>query len=90
LNIVKESLDKQKQDLKSVFNKEFGWFKKDSTLKKNNQKNNAIRVQWDEENPLDQKEMPIEKTEPAKTEPKKTEPNKPVKKPSEVKVEFEP
>ena len=88
LNIVKESLDKQKQDLKSVFNKEFGWFKKDSTLKKNNQKNNALKVQWDEENPPDEK--PVENTESTKTEPKKTKPREAVKKPSEVKVEFEP
>jgi hypothetical protein len=48
ITVVKESLAKQKRELKEIFHDEFGWFKKDTTLNKP-KNDNKIRVQWEDE-----------------------------------------
>ncbi len=94
LGIVKKGLENQKQELKTVFNKEFGWFKKDSTLKKTQlQKKNDIKVVWDEDAPQQESQAQTQEDppqqKPVEKKPKKTS-NKD-KKPADdkVKVEFE-
>jgi hypothetical protein len=50
LDIVKESLIKQKRELKGILHDEFGWFKNDSTLKSTKKPaTNAVQVQFDDE-----------------------------------------
>jgi hypothetical protein len=50
MDIVKESLVKQKQELKEILHYEFGWFKNDTTLQfKKKNKSNAIQVQFDDD-----------------------------------------
>ncbi|HEY4788351.1 MAG TPA: AsmA-like C-terminal region-containing protein [Bacteroidales bacterium] len=49
LDVVKGNLKKQKGELKTILNEEFGWYKNDSTVKKEEQKKKtAIRVEWDD------------------------------------------
>jgi hypothetical protein len=82
LVIVKESLDKQKGELKSIFNEEFGWFKKDSALKKNQpQKKDAIKVEWEKDTLQQKKEEPQKKPVNKKSVNKSEE--------DKVKVEWE-
>lgn len=47
---VKQSFKDQKKEMKSLLNEEFGWFKKDSALKKDKveKKASKVRVQWDD------------------------------------------
>ena len=49
-DVVKQSFKNQKKELKSVLNEEFGWFKKDSTLRKEqeNKKRSHFKVDWDD------------------------------------------
>lgn len=56
---VKEDVRSEKQTLKSILYNEFGWFKKDSTLNKNQiDKKNGEKfiIKWDEEEKQDKKE----------------------------------
>lgn len=50
---VKENLSREKENLKTILNREFGWFKKDSTLNKKpdirKKENYDFNVTWDEE-----------------------------------------
>lgn len=48
---LKQGLKDQKRELKKIFHDEFGWFKKDTTLKKETPKTNkpAFQIEWDEE-----------------------------------------
>ncbi len=55
---IKDEAKKEKTTLKSILNDEFGWFKKDSTLKKQKEKKKQeekkkkkkkIRIQWEDE-----------------------------------------
>jgi hypothetical protein len=48
---VKQGLQEEKRELKKIFQEEFGWFKKDSTLKKATRKktNPEFQIEWDEE-----------------------------------------
>lgn len=49
---VKTSINKEKETLKEILNREFGWFKKDTIINKNNKKTNEkydFNVIWDEE-----------------------------------------
>lgn len=54
---VKESLKKEKQEIKAILNQEFGLFKKDSLkLKQQNKhqeelKKPKFKIEWDEDNP---------------------------------------
>jgi hypothetical protein len=52
IDVVKQSLKNQKSEMKTILNEEFGWFKKDTTLKKNKleKKYPKIRVDWDDAN----------------------------------------
>jgi hypothetical protein len=38
----------EKENLKSILNKEYGWFKKDSTIKQEPAPKPKFRIQWDE------------------------------------------
>jgi hypothetical protein len=96
LVIVKKGLDNQKQELKTVFNKEFGWFKKDSTIKKNlKSQNNDIKVEWDEQDqpqqqqtqPQTQEDQPLKKSHEKNPQKKRDKDKKPED--DKVKVEFE-
>jgi len=60
---IKQSLKEEKQNLKSILNEEFGWFKNDSTIIRNNQNNDDnsntnFSIIWDEE-----EEEPLEEEE---------------------------
>lgn len=60
MDVMKESLGKQKKEMKSALHDEFGWFKKDTTLTKSKteKKPAKFRVEWDEasDNKNDKKE----------------------------------
>ncbi len=45
----KEDIKKEKATLKTILNKEFGWFKKDSTLQKEKPKDDGFQIEWEEE-----------------------------------------
>ena len=45
---IKQNLKTEKENLKSIFNKEYGWFKKDSTLKHETAPRPKFRIQWGE------------------------------------------
>ncbi|MEI6122376.1 MAG: AsmA-like C-terminal region-containing protein [Bacteroidota bacterium] len=55
---MKENLVKEKENLKTILNREFGWFKKDSTLNKNIKPKDKydFNVIWDEEDAVEKKE----------------------------------
>ena len=66
----KEDLKEEKQTLKSILNKEFGWFKKDSTLKKDDTpKDDGFQIEWEEDD--NKKTETKTKTEKKKTKKKK-------------------
>jgi hypothetical protein len=69
----KEDLKKEKSNLKNILNKEFGWFKKDSTVKKEEKpKDDGFVIEWEEdEKPLDKKDTDKKKTIPPKKKKKK-------------------
>ncbi len=48
---LKQGLQEEKRELKKIFQEEFGWFKKDSTLKKETKKktNPEFQIEWDEQ-----------------------------------------
>ncbi len=57
---IKENLKQEKENLKTILNEEFGWFKNDSTVIKKQQKKEEIKkpkflIEWDEENPEEDK-----------------------------------
>lgn len=57
---IKENLKEEKENLKTILNEEFGWFKNDSVLIKKQQKKDEIKkpkflIEWDEENPEEDK-----------------------------------
>ena len=61
----KEDLKKEKQTLKTILNKEFGWFKKDTTLNKNDKPKDAgLQIEWEEE---ETKEDSNDKSQKTKT-----------------------
>ena len=45
---IKQSLKTEKENLKSIFNKEYGWFSKDSTIKQEAAPRPKFRIEWDE------------------------------------------
>lgn len=45
---VKQNLKTEKETLKSILNKQYGWFKKDSTIKQEAAPKPKFRIQWDE------------------------------------------
>jgi hypothetical protein len=45
---VKQNMRNEKENLKSILNKEYGWFKKDSTIKQEPAPKPKFRIQWDE------------------------------------------
>ncbi len=50
----KKDLKKEKHTLKQILNKEFGWFKKDSTLNKNDKpKDDGFIIEWEEDDTQD-------------------------------------
>jgi hypothetical protein len=62
----KEDLKEEKQTLKKILNNEFGWFKKDSTIKQDNTpKDNGFQMEWEED---DEPETPNNKTQKTKSE----------------------
>ena len=72
----KEDLKEEKQTLKTILNEEFGWFKKDTTLKKNNEPKDAgLQIEWEEEETEDDPNKKNEKTKtnnsPSKKKKKK-------------------
>lgn len=53
---IKENLKQEKDNLKTILNEEFGWFKNDTALAKKKQKKDELKkpqfmIEWDEENP---------------------------------------
>lgn len=46
---LKTNLSEEKKELKTVLKNEFGWFKKDTTLKKNVENKPVFEIEWDEE-----------------------------------------
>lgn len=51
---IKESIREEKNELKQILKEEFGWFKKDSTLRSGNdkiKKKSPIFIEWDEDDP---------------------------------------
>ena len=61
IEVVKQSFKNQKKELRSALNEEFGWFKNDSTIRKQQETKNRSRfkVEWDNE---DTKTTPKEKS----------------------------
>ena len=49
---VRQNLKTEKQNLKSILNKEYGWFKKDSTLKQETAPRPKFKIEWDETDSL--------------------------------------
>ena len=47
-NNIKKNLNTEKQNLKSILNKEYGWFKRDSTIKQKTTPKPRFRIEWDE------------------------------------------
>jgi hypothetical protein len=45
---IKKNLKTEKQNLKSILNKEYGWFKKDSTIKQETVPKPRFRIEWEE------------------------------------------
>ena len=81
LDVVKESFVKQRNELKDIFNHEFGWFKKDSAvLKRNANKKSNMLIDWEETVPSNE----LEKTEKDSKESNKKKNNE-----EKVKVEWE-
>lgn len=67
IDIIKESIVKQRRELKQIFHEEFGWFKKDSTLKTQSKNNSsAVQVQFDDEPEEDDKTIQPNTTNPKK------------------------
>jgi hypothetical protein len=60
--IVKESLQNQKKELKSIFKEEFGMFKNDSTVSKS-KSSGKFNIEWDEKPEAEKKqvEQPVKK-----------------------------
>jgi len=54
---IKSNLTKEKENLKTILNREFGWFKKDSVVNKNVKPKDKydFNVIWDEDDPKDKK-----------------------------------
>lgn len=46
----KESIKEEKKTIKSILNKEFGWFKKDSLSAEKEKPKNGFKIKWEEEN----------------------------------------
>jgi hypothetical protein len=83
LDVVKSSFAKQKFELKDALNKEFGWFKNDSSIiKRRNSKSSSVSMDW-EEAPSDDQEKPADKGKVKKDKEKKTVTE------DKVKIEFE-
>ena len=46
---MKENIQEEKRTLKSILNKEFGWFKKDTTLTQEEpKKKDGLKIEWEE------------------------------------------
>jgi|1_EtaG_2_1085319.scaffolds.fasta_scaffold03396_4 hypothetical protein len=46
---MKENIQEEKRTLKSILNKEFGWFKKDTTITKEEpKKKDGLKIEWEE------------------------------------------
>lgn len=45
---IKKNLKTEKQNLKNILNKEYGWFKKDSTIKQETAPKPRFRIEWEE------------------------------------------
>jgi hypothetical protein len=76
IDIVKESLVKQKQELKGILQEEFGWFKNDTTLKTVKKvKSNAVQVEFDGETETTntQKSEPVDSKTKKKKDTEKME-----------------
>jgi len=65
----KEDLKKEKTNLKTILNKEFGWFKKDTTLKKEaEKKDSGLQIEWEEaEEDKESKKQILKKQDNTKT-----------------------
>jgi len=52
LDVVKESFKNQKREMRNTLNEEFGWFKNDTTFKKDKveKKKTRFKVEWDDSN----------------------------------------
>lgn len=67
----KEDLKKEKNTLKKILNEEFGWFKKDTTIKKDDKpEDDGFMIEWEEEEE-DNPENNKEKKEKPKSDKKK-------------------
>ena len=45
---IKKGFKTEKENLKSILNKEYGWFRKDSTIKQETAPRPIFRIEWDE------------------------------------------
>jgi len=70
----RENMQTEKQNLKSILQKEFGWFKKDTTINKSSKKENYnYQIEWEEnKNPGGEKELstPLPKVKSSEKETK--------------------
>lgn len=71
---IRQDLKKEKQELKSIFQEEFGWFKKDTTLQAEKEKpdSNRFNVRWEDQENRNTQTKDKMKKEPGKE--KKDEP----------------
>jgi hypothetical protein len=87
MDVLKEGLDKQKSELKTIFKEEFGWYKKDSIPVNNPQtkKKDGIKVEWEKDS-IPPQQVPQEEKQPLKKKVKKkdTEPSD-----EKIKIEWE-
>ncbi len=68
----KEDLKEEKQTLKKILNNEFGWFKKDSTINKDDTpEDDGFQIEWEEEENQDKKTEDNKKKDPKKETTKK-------------------
>lgn len=76
----KENLKKEKNTLKKILNEEFGWFKKDTTIKKDEEpKDDGFQIEWEEEEE-DKKDKENKKKQTSKKESDKEKEKKTKKK----------
>ncbi|PCJ25390.1 MAG: hypothetical protein COA97_07825 [Flavobacteriales bacterium] len=66
-----EGLKKEKTTLKTILNKEFGWFKKDSTLLKEEPTDDGFIIEWEEAEESKDNKKQESKTQNKKTKKKK-------------------
>ncbi|MFW6248288.1 MAG: AsmA-like C-terminal region-containing protein [Bacteroidota bacterium] len=87
--VIKQRFKEEKNELKSVLHKEFGWYKKDSALKEKNENERDSKdfvIEWDEN---DKKDTQKDNTTKEKKEPEKKETQNKKKEKKQFNIEWE-